>query len=263
VTTPKIEKVPGTRPEGVRDEQDAAARVRQMFARIAPRYDFLNHLLSFSLDHVWRQSTARRFRHILRQPGARVLDVCCGTGDLTLALDRARASLLGNSNALRSPIFGSDFVEPMLDRAREKAHQGGRLAMFAAADTLNLPFGDASFDLVTTAFGFRNLANYESGLREFARVLKPGGGVGILEFTEPQDGPMAGIFRFYFRHVLPWIGGAISGNSEAYQYLPGSVARFPSPESLAALMNKTGFDDVRIASWNFGSVVLHIARRAL
>jgi demethylmenaquinone methyltransferase/2-methoxy-6-polyprenyl-1,4-benzoquinol methylase len=261
--TPKIEKAPGTRPEGVRDEREAAVRVQQMFGRIAPRYDFLNHLLSFSLDHVWRWSTAKRFRHILRRSEARVLDVCCGTGDLTFALDRARASLLGNSNALRSPIFGSDFVEPMLDRAHKKAHQGGRMATFAAADTLNLPFGDASFDLVTTAFGFRNLANYESGLCEFARVLKPGGEVGILEFTEPQNGPMAGIFRFYFRHVLPRIGGAISGNSEAYEYLPGSVAKFPSPETLAALMKKTGFDDVRIASWNFGSVVLHVARRAV
>lgn len=259
---PKIEKVHGTRPEGARDEREAAARVQQMFGRIAPRYDFLNHLLSFSLDHVWRWSTAKRFRHILRRPEARVLDVCCGTGDLTFALDRARISLLGRSAATRSPVFGSDFVEPMLDRAREKAKKAGRLAAFTAADALNLPFANAHFDLLTTAFGFRNLANYENGLREFARVLKPGGEVGILEFTEPQSGPMAGIFRFYFQHVLPRIGGAISGNSEAYAYLPGSVAKFPPPDALAALMRETGFEDVRIASWNFGSVVLHIARRA-
>jgi demethylmenaquinone methyltransferase/2-methoxy-6-polyprenyl-1,4-benzoquinol methylase len=258
----KIEKAPGTRPEGIRDEREAAAHVQRMFGEIAPRYDFLNHLLSFSLDHVWRWRTAKRFRHILRRPEARVLDVCCGTGDLTFALDRARASLVPDESApKRLPVFGSDFVQPMLDRAREKAHKHTRLATFATADALTLPFADTSFDLLTTAFGFRNLANYESGLREFVRVLKAGGELGILEFTEPGHGPLAGIFRFYFRHILPRIGGAISGSSEAYAYLPGSVAKFPSPEALAALMEKTGFADVRIASWNFGSVILHTARR--
>jgi demethylmenaquinone methyltransferase/2-methoxy-6-polyprenyl-1,4-benzoquinol methylase len=261
VTAQKIEKLPGTRPEGVRDEREAAARVRQMFGEIAPRYDLLNHLLSFSLDHLWRSSTSKRFGHILRRPEARVLDVCCGTGDLTFALDRARAALLGGSRSQRLPVFGSDFVEPMLERARHKAQHGAGLAAFAAADALTLPFADASFDLLTTAFGFRNLTNYASGLREFARVLKPGGEVGILEFTEPQAGPMAGVFRFYFRHVLPRIGGAISGHGEAYAYLPGSVAKFPSPSALAELMSKTGFADVRVASWNFGSVILHTARR--
>jgi demethylmenaquinone methyltransferase/2-methoxy-6-polyprenyl-1,4-benzoquinol methylase len=260
VRAPKVEQAPGARPAGIRDEREAAARVRQMFGQIAPRYDFLNHLLSFSLDHVWRSSTAGRFRHILRCPEARVLDVCCGTGDLTFALDRARASLLRKAHAERLPVVGSDFVEPMLERARDKAHRGARVA-FAAADALNLPFADASFDLVTAAFGFRNLANYEVGLREFARVLKSGGEVGILEFTEPGRGPLAGLFRFYFRHILPRIGGAISGHSEAYAYLPGSVAKFPSPEALAALMEKTRLTNVRIASWNFGSVILIAARR--
>jgi demethylmenaquinone methyltransferase/2-methoxy-6-polyprenyl-1,4-benzoquinol methylase len=149
----------------------------------------------------------------------------------------------------------------MLDRAREKSLVRGRSATFSTADALNLPFADAGFDLLTSAFGFRNLANYENGLREFARVLKPGGELGILEFTEPGTGPLAGIFRFYFRHVLPRIGAAISGNSEAYEYLPGSVAKFPSPQALAALMEKTGFTNVQIASWNFGSVILHTARR--
>ncbi len=260
---PRVEKVPGTRPEGARDEREAAARVRQMFSRIAPRYDFLNHLLSFSLDHVWRWRTAKRFLPILGRADARILDICCGTGDLAFALDRARRSALGPPQAAqRSPVVGSDFVEPMLERAREKAANGSRAAIFAAADALNLPFPDASFDLVTTAFGFRNLANYEHGLREIARVLKQGGEVGILEFTEPGSGPLAGIFRFYFRHILPRIGGAISGNSEAYAYLPGSVAKFPAPRELAALMEKTGFADVRIVSWNFGSVILHTARRA-
>jgi demethylmenaquinone methyltransferase / 2-methoxy-6-polyprenyl-1,4-benzoquinol methylase len=277
--------LPGTRPEGTRDEREAAARVRDMFTRIAPRYDFLNHLLSFSLDHVWRRRTAKRFLHILRRSDARILDLCCGTGDLAFALDRARERLLvgtlgGRSfssdkpepfrsgasapegPASRFPILGSDFVEPMLVRAREKARSANRAVAFAAADALRLPFPDASFDLVTTAFGFRNLANYEQGLREFARVLKRGGELGILEFTEPTSGPMAGLFRFYFKNVLPRIGGAISGNAEAYKYLPGSVSKFPSPPELAALMQRVGFTDVRIDSWNFGSVILHSARRA-
>lgn len=150
----------------------------------------------------------------------------------------------------------------MLVRAREKASVSRRAVVFAAADALHLPFPDASFDLVTTAFGFRNLANYEEGLREFARVLKRGGELGILEFTEPTSGPMAGLFRFYFKNILPRIGGAISGNAEAYKYLPGSVSKFPSPPELAALMQRVGFTNVRIASWNFGSVILHTAQRA-
>jgi len=248
--------IAGTRPEGARNEREAAARVREMFTRIAPRYDFLNHLLSFSLDHVWRRRTARRFLHILGRPDARILDLCCGTGDLAFALDRVR------SGANRGPIFGSDFVEPMLIRAREKAQSEHRAVVFAAGDALHLPFPEASVDLITTAFGFRNLANYEEGLREFARVLKPGGEVGILEFTEPTSGPMAGLFRFYFKRILPRIGGAISGNAEAYKYLPGSVSKFPSPPELSALMERCGFREVKIASWNFGSVILHSAQRS-
>lgn len=260
-TAPKPAPLTGTRPEGTRDEQAAAAHVREMFSDIAPRYDFLNHLLSFSLDHVWRQRTAKRFIPILRRPEARVLDVCCGTGDLSFALARARSESASNSDLPLEPIYGSDFVEGMLARARAKAQASKHAAIFAAADALHLPFPDASFDLVTTAFGFRNLANYERGLREIARVLKPGGEVGILEFTEPHSGPLAAVFRFYFQHILPRIGGAISGSSDAYAYLPGSVAKFPSPPALAALMEKSGFADVQFTSWNFGSVILHAGRK--
>ena len=132
--------------------------------------------------------------------------------------------------------------------------------MFATADALHLPFADASFDLITSAFGFRNLVNYEGGLREIARVLKPGGEVGILEFSEPGAGAMAGLFRFYFRRVLPHVGKAISGNKEAYEYLPGSVAKFPGPTEITALMRKVGFTSVHTTSWNLRSVVLHTAK---
>jgi demethylmenaquinone methyltransferase / 2-methoxy-6-polyprenyl-1,4-benzoquinol methylase len=258
-TTTKKSPLPGTRPEGASDEREASAHVQRMFARIAPRYDFLNHLLSFSLDRLWRRRTADHFLHILRRADARVLDLCCGTGDLAFALARAR----GSEKNARYPIIGSDFVAPMLTRASQKSTKAAapNATVFAAADALHLPFGDATFDLVTTAFGFRNLANYEQGLREIAGVLKPGGEVGILEFSEPRSGPLAAVFRFYFGHILPRIGGAISGDSDAYTYLPRSVSKFPSPTGLAALMEQTGFTGVRIASWNFGSVILHTARR--
>ena len=252
------EVVPGTRPEGARDEREAGAHVQEMFARIAPRYDFLNHLLSFSLDKLWRRRTAKIFSAVLARRDARVLDLCCGTGDLAFALARRRARLAG---AAAGPVIGSDFAEPMLVRAREKALDGAGRAVFAGADALTLPFADASFDLVTTAFGFRNLSNYERGLKEFARVLRPGGEVGILEFSEPERGALAGVFRFYFRRVLPRIGGAISGDKQAYAYLPGSVAKFPGASELARLMERCGFEDVRVHSWNFGSVLLHRGKK--
>lgn len=248
------EKPAGTRPTGARDEREAAARVQQMFAQITPRYDFLNHLLSFSLDRLWRRRTAERFGRILRRPDARIIDLCCGTGDLAFALARA-------ARQSRASIFGGDFVEPMLIRARAKAQAAHSGVTFSTADALQLPFPDAAFDLVTSAFGFRNLANYEAGLREIARVLKRGGELGILEFSEPGSGPLAALFRFYFRQILPRVGGAISGSREAYSYLPASVGRFPSARELAALMQRSGFTDVKFEAWNFGSVLLHRARR--
>ena len=158
-------------------------------------------------------------------------------------------------------MIGSDFVEGMLVRARQKALANGTRVAFAGADALALPFGDGTFDLVTAAFGFRNLSSYERGLREFARILKPGGQIGILEFSEPERGLLAGVFRFYFRNVLPRIGGAISGDKQAYAYLPGSVAKFPSAQGLRELMERNGFADVRVRCWNFGSVLLHSGRK--
>ena len=252
---------PGTRPGGTRTEREASQRVQQMFSRIAPRYDFLNHLLSFSLDRLWRRRVARLFRRTLRRTDARILDLCCGTGDLTFALERVRVHELRDATAHRTPLFGSDFAQPMLDRAHQKALAHGRSAIFTTADALHLPFADSKFDLITTAFGFRNLVNYEAGLREFARVLRPGGELAILEFSEPGVGLTAGLFKFYFKQILPRVGAAISGSKEAYSYLPGSVSKFPTSAELAAMMKKVGFTDITIARWNFGSVLLHTATR--
>jgi len=259
-TTQKSAKLPGTRPKGARDEREAAARVRKMFSQIAPRYDFLNHLLSFSLDRVWRRRAASEFRRVLRRTDARVLDLCCGTGDLTFALNRVREHAIRDTGAHRIPIIGCDFAQPMIQRARKKSRGQEHAATFIMADALQLPFVDQTFDLVSSAFGFRNLANYEQGLREIARVLKPGGQICILEFSEPR-GLAAGLFRLYFRRILPLIGSALSGSREPYFYLPGSVAKFPSPPEIAALMEKTGFDEVHFESWNFKSVFIHTAKR--
>lgn len=248
--------LPGTRPEGSRDEHEASFQVREMFGRIAPRYDFLNHFLSASFDKLWRKRTARRFSSILHDPNARVLDLCCGTGDLVFAFaaENDRACAAGPQ------LIGADFALPMLKLARQKNGSASKIT-FLAADALALPFPDASFDLISAAFGFRNLANYQLGLREMLRLLRPGCALAILEFCEPKSGPLAALFRFYFTRILPVLGGAISGNKEAYSYLPGSVERFPSPEILKDWMDQAGFHDVKYDRWTFGAVALHTAVR--
>src|SRR5271168_1862077 len=187
--------VSGTVPEGATSEAEASSRVREMFTHIAPRYDLLNHLLSMQLDRLWRARVTKRLAPILNRPDAMVLDLCCGTGDLALSFVRSS----------KARVIGADFAHPMLVRAIEKSAQqaagnGGRLIPFLEADALGLPFADASFDLVSTAFGFRNLANYEHGLREIYRVLRPGGTIAILEFTEPPPGVMGDLYRWYFRN---------------------------------------------------------------
>lgn len=245
--------LPGTRPEGAQSETEAAAHVREMFERIAPRYDLLNHLLSLDVDKVWRRRVAKRFSVTLRDTNARVLDLCCGTGDLAFALRRE-----GPHGA---EIIGSDFVPEMLVRARAKAEASGAKIEFVEADALSLPIGDGSFNLVSCAFGFRNLANYERGLLEILRVLKPGGAIAILEFAEPQGKMFAALYRFYFRNVLPRLGGWISGNASAYTYLPSSVSKFPSPEDLAAQFERAGFIDIRFERWTGGIVTLHTGRK--
>jgi demethylmenaquinone methyltransferase/2-methoxy-6-polyprenyl-1,4-benzoquinol methylase len=225
------------------DERAAAVAVREMFSAIAPRYDLLNHLLSFNIDRLWWRRTARSFRHILAQPGARVLDVCCGTGDMARAL--AHQPTLPK-------IIGADFSHPMLVRAVAKAPQ----LPWIEADALTLPFGDAAFHLVTSAFGFRNLANYDAGLREIHRVLAPGGEVGILDFGEP-GGVVGKLYAFYFRRVLPRVGTLISGVRGPYEYLPASVERFPSPQQMLARMRAAGFADVSWTPYTFGIAGLY------
>jgi demethylmenaquinone methyltransferase/2-methoxy-6-polyprenyl-1,4-benzoquinol methylase len=245
--------VPGTRPEGIRDEREAAAHVREMFGRIAPRYDLLNHLLSLDIDKVWRRRVAIRFSAILHNPVARVLDLCCGTGDQALAF-RKEATI-------GAEIVASDFVPEMLKRATAKAKAFGAGITFVEADALSLPFGEGSFDLVSCSFGFRNLANYERGMVEIFRVLKPGGAAAILEFAEPRGKLFGSLYRFYFRRVLPVLGGLISRNESAYTYLPNSVSKFPSPEALQALFERSGYIDARYERWTWGIVTLHTARK--
>ena len=233
----------GATPQGARDEREAAAWVRGMFARVARRYDLANHLLSFNIDRLWRARTVRRVRPILKRPGARVLDICCGTGNLTLALARRSRAL----------VLGSDFCHPMLVAARGK----GAADLFEA-DALRLPLRDASLDLVTVAFGFRNLANYRAGLAEMRRVLRPNGMAAILEFSEPPNPVFAALYHFYSRRILPLIGGALSGSRDAYTYLPESVRKFPPPEELAEEMGRAGFAEVRYERFTGGIATLHL-----
>lgn len=236
----------GTTPPGVRSEQEAAAWVRAMFGRVAHRYDLANHLLSFNMDRYWRAHTVARVREVLARPDARVLDICCGTGDLVRALQRGRRD--------GARVMGADFCHPMLVAARDKLG-GGPLF---EADALRLPLADAALDLLTVAFGFRNLANYDAGLREMRRVLRGGGLAAILEFSQPPNPLFAALYRFYSRRILPVIGGALSGSRDAYTYLPESVRKFPAPEELSQMMRAAGFASVRFERLTGGIVGLHL-----
>jgi demethylmenaquinone methyltransferase / 2-methoxy-6-polyprenyl-1,4-benzoquinol methylase len=234
---------------GAHTEQQAASWIRAMFGRVAHRYDLANHLLSFGIDHYWRAHAARRVGHILRNPAARVLDICCGTGDLVLALERGR----GAQGA--RPVLGSDFCHPMLVAARRKAPR----SLLFEADALQLPVADASLDLLTVAFGFRNLANYEAGLAEMRRVLRPDGTLVILEFTKPPNAAFRAVYHFYSRRILPLIGGALTGDRSAYTYLPESVKRFPDAGELAADIRRAGFANTGYEYLTGGIVALHVA----
>lgn len=233
------------------EEESAARSVRDMFAAVAPRYDFLNHFLSLGCDIAWRRATARALREVLRRPDSLAVDVCCGTGDLALAL----------ANVSSGRVIGTDFCRAMLRLAQRKGRAQGGKASFLEADTLALPFRNDSVDAVAIAFGFRNLANYARGLQEMLRVLKPGGVLAILEFSQvrwPFFGPL---FRLYFRRILPRLGTWISGVRGPYQYLPDSVSRFPDQESLAGLMREAGLSKVHYRNFTGGVAALHLGQK--
>jgi len=242
----------GAAPVGARDRDAAAKAVQEMFTSIAPRYDLLNHVLSFNIDRLWWWRTARRFDGILKLPGARVLDLCCGTGDMTFALRRRAASK-------DVKILGADFSHAMLQRATVKGNGSG--LRWVEADALRLPFPNAQFDLVTSAFGFRNLADYDAGLREIARVLRPGGQCGILDFGEPR-GLMGSVYRIYFKNVLPKIGTLISGVRGPYAYLPASVERFPAPDEMTTRMKQAGFGEATWTPYTMGVAGLYLGVKA-
>lgn len=237
----------GAQPPGAADEQSSAAAVRQMFNSIAPRYDLLNHVLSCNIDRVWWNRTARRFSKILAQPDASILDICCGTGDMTLALLKHRPQSA-------RPLLAADFSHAMLARGTEKLKSRNVIAV--EADALHLPLPDNSLDLITSAFGFRNLANYQAGLREFHRVLRPGGELGILDFSEP-GGIVGKLYALYFRRILPAVGARISGIGNAYTYLPASVHHFPAPPEMTSLLQRTGFGEISWAPYTFGIAGLY------
>jgi demethylmenaquinone methyltransferase/2-methoxy-6-polyprenyl-1,4-benzoquinol methylase len=241
----------GTTPAGAVDEREAARWVRAMFGRVAHRYDLANHLLSFNIDRYWRTRTVSRVRDVLLTPGARVLDLCCGTGDLLLALESPRASSL----------MGTDFCHPMLTAAAIKIARRRSRSLLFESDVLQLPLSDASLDLITVAFGFRNLANYENGLKEMSRVLSPSGKAAILEFSQPSNRLFARVYELYSRKLLPSIGGVLTGSKDAYTYLPESVRKFPPPEELASMMRQAGFTDVTFESMTGGIVALHVGSR--
>ena len=241
----------GATPEGASDEASAAAKVREMFDEIAPRYDVLNHVLSAGVDGYWWRRAAATFDDVLKRPESVVLDLCCGTGDMTAALLRRRV-------AGARVITGVDFSAVMLERAREKLKDAN--AVFVEGDAMRLDVADASVDLVTSAFGFRNLANYDAGLREIARVLKSGGEVGILDCNEPE-GLLGRGYRLYFKHVLPVVGSWLSGTRGPYAYLPRSVERFPRPARMLEMMRGAGFAEVSWTPYTFGVAGLYRGRK--
>jgi demethylmenaquinone methyltransferase/2-methoxy-6-polyprenyl-1,4-benzoquinol methylase len=255
--TPKL--AVGAAPEGATDASSAARAIREMFTSIAPRYDLLNHVLSLNIDRLWWRRTARTFASILATPDAQILDLCCGTGDMTFALRKQAGK--------GSPqILGADFAHAMLQRARakslDKVLQNGKSAtpQWIEADALNLPFPDEHFSLVTSAFGFRNLADYDAGLREIARVLRPGGECGILDFSEPK-GMVGRLYRIYFKQILPRIGTLLSGVRGPYAYLPSSVERFPEPQEMLARMRRAGFREASWTAYSFGIAGLYRGKK--
>jgi demethylmenaquinone methyltransferase/2-methoxy-6-polyprenyl-1,4-benzoquinol methylase len=241
----------GSKPQAAGVDK-SAARVREMFAGVAPRYDFLNHLLSLNADRYWRWQAARR---VPAREGP-VLDLCTGTGDLALAYWRQ------TGGAAR--VVGADFCHPMLCLGAQKAARAGaeEAVRFVEADAQRLPFADDAFEVVCVAFGLRNVADTRRGLQEMARVCRPGGHVAVLEFSMPRWRPMRAAYGFYFRRVLPWVGQALSRNGHgAYHYLPASVLEFPQGEALAELMGACGLCEVSWRRLTLGVATLYVGRK--
>ena len=251
MTGPAKTKVIGTAVAGSSEAPLVASAVREMFTSIAPRYDLLNHLLSFNVDRLWWRKAARTFAAVLSRANAQALDLCCGTGDMTFALQRAA----GHPGA---KILGADFSHAMLQLATRKS--AGTPVRWVEADALTLPFAGAQFDLVTAAFGFRNLADYDAGLREIVRVLRSGGECGILDFGEPR-GLLGKLYRVYFKRVLPVVGTLISGVRGPYAYLPASVERFPAPEEMLERMSRAGFREASWKPYTFGIAGLYRGKK--
>ncbi len=245
--------ISGTQPAGISDEQSAAQTVQRMFDEIAPRYDLANHVLSMNVDRLWWRRTARIFTHILKRSDSRVLDLCAGTGDMAVAL-RAVAGKRGSSVSIYALDFSHQMLQHGLAKYRAKQIQP------VEGDALQLPIPDAAMDLVVSAFGFRNLANYDAGLREIFRVLKSGGEAGILDFGEP-GGLMGKLYGFYFRRILPRVGTLISGVRGPYEYLPASVQKFPSPQQMLSRMQAAGFREVSWTPYTFGIAGLYRGRK--
>ncbi len=251
--TVEHEIVTGARPTGIADEASVPAAVRQMFNTIAPRYDLLNHLLSGGMDRVWWHRAANSFHDMLSQPQTIALDLCCGTGDMTVALDKHRPRTTD-----AAPILAVDFSSEMLARAAPKF--AGHNIQSIEADALHLPMASNSVDLITSAFGFRNLASYEEGLVELHRVLRPGGRIGILECNQPS-GLTGALYSFYFKQLLPILGGLISGSVSAYRYLPASVERFPRPPRMLQMIAAAGFTNAAWTGYTFGVAGLYTAQK--
>jgi demethylmenaquinone methyltransferase / 2-methoxy-6-polyprenyl-1,4-benzoquinol methylase len=228
------------------DRESKSARVRSMFAEIAPRYDFLNHALSLNVDRRWRRFAIGKVADRLRHPGAIALDLCCGTGDLSLKLGAI------------AETCAVDFCHPMLKISLAKARSSARSISVIEGDALRTPFADESFDVVTMAFGLRNLESVEGGLREIYRLLKPGGRGAVLEFSQTDVPVLRNVFHFYFTRLLPRIGNAVSGSRFAYQYLPDSVSAFPDKETLLGMMRTVGFSSARYYNLFGGIAALHV-----
>ena len=218
-----------------------------MFSGIAGKYDLLNHLLSLNIDKRWRRLVRQKLESVLADPKALVLDVACGTGDLSIELQTSS----------KAKVIGTDFCRPMLTVAAEKNGMKSLSIPYVEGDAMNLGFADDSFDAVTIAFGLRNLSNFRDGLAELRRVLKPGGRLVVLEFSSPVVPGFRQLFNFYFTSVLPRIGGAVSGSRGAYEYLPDSVSKFPDQKDLAELMRETGFDNVEYSNLTGGIAAIH------